>query len=261
MVEVGDCQLYCGDSYEILAELNVVADAFITDPPYGMTDAEWDTQGLDGFRFWQLAESKSKQSSNYVLFGCGKFSIDLINSKREWFRYDLTWQKTSTMGFMQANLMPLRSHESVYIFGQPGFQKSATYNPIKTYNSHNVGRVFGGWAQHMTELYGKVGSCPFVSDGWMHPRSVITFALDRNGKERGLHPTQKPLLLMEWLVKTYTNEGDLVIDPFMGSGSTGVACVRLGRKFLGIEKDEEYFKTAVERITRERKSVEVSLFD
>ena len=262
MIEVGQSQLHNGDAYEVLAGLDITADAIISDPPFGSTSIEWDQQGLDYVRFWELVEAKTKQEANYVLFGCGRFSFDLVKSKWDWFRYDIIWQKTTVMGFLNANLMPLRSHEGVYVFGQPGKQKSATYNPIKTHNPRNVGKTFGNRSQRIIQVYGEKETMPFVSDGWMNPRSVLTFSLDYCSRLRGNHPTQKPVALMEWLVSTYTNEGDIVIDPFMGSGTTGVACARLKRRFIGIEKSPEHFETAVARVSEESsRASEPTLFD
>jgi site-specific DNA-methyltransferase (adenine-specific) len=194
---------------------------------------------------WELVDYKTKPTANFVMFGCGCFAIDLVNSKYRWYRYDLVWQKNNKVGFLNANKMPMRNHEQVLVFGRPGFQESATYNPVKTPG----GRPFVKKTRVRQGGVYPASSYTSESDGSRHPCTVLAFDHDRyKDEQRGFHPTQKPLALMEWLVKSYTNEGDLVIDPFMGSGTTGVACAKLNRRFLGIEQKTEYFETAVERI-------------
>jgi site-specific DNA-methyltransferase (adenine-specific) len=238
---IGGCILYQGDCFDILPKLDITADAVISDPPFGITDCDWDVAPPLA-RFWGTVEAKAKPMANFVLFGCGRFSVDLVNSKYLWFRYDLIWHKNNKCGFLNANKMPLRNHESIMVFGQPGFQKAATYNPVKSAG----GRLGVRNTRHSKEgVYPTMQDYTSVSDGNKHPCSVLPFDSDR---AKGHHPTQKPLSLMEFLIKSYTNEGDLVIDPFMGSGTTGVACARLGRRFIGIEREANYYETAIERI-------------
>jgi len=221
--------------------MNVTFDAVISDPPFGITDCDWDCSiPLDSF--WNMVDGHTKQSANFVLFGCNKFTVDLVNSKRKWYRYDLVWQKSKKVGFLNANLMPMRSHESILVFIRPGFFKAATYNPQKTPGGRKPGVKT---INHRSNVYRDQGEYTHVSDGTVHPCSVLTF-----NSEFGQHPTQKPLALMDFLVKSYTNEKDIVIDPFMGSGTTGVACVKAGRKFIGIERKKEYFDFACERIEK-----------
>ena len=127
---IGDCTLYQGDCFDILPKLDIEADAVISDPPFGITACDWDVV-FSLARFWDLLDRRSKQSANFVLFGCGKFSIDLVNSRYNWYRYDLIWAKNNKVGFLNANLMPMRNHEQILVFGRPGFQKAAAYNPQK----------------------------------------------------------------------------------------------------------------------------------
>jgi site-specific DNA-methyltransferase (adenine-specific) len=127
---IGNCTLYQGDCFDILPKLDVTADAIISDPPFGITSCDWD-KAFSLARMWDLFDCKTKQTANFVLFGCGKFSVDLINSKYGWYRYDLIWAKNNKCGFLNANLMPMRNHESILVFGRPGIQKAATYNPQK----------------------------------------------------------------------------------------------------------------------------------
>ena len=248
---IGDCTLYCGDCFDILPKLDVCADAVISDPPYGITDCDWDTAPPLA-QFWGLADSKTKPTANFVLFGLGKFAVDLINSKYRWYRYDLIWAKNNKVGFLNANLMPMRNHEQILVFGRPGFQKASTYNPQKGGSLQKAVRK--QTTNHRSSVYANCGTYTHISDGTLHPCSIVPFKSDKNTKQ-GLHPTLKPLALMDWLVKTYTNEGDTVIDPFMGSGTTGLACAMHGRWFIGIEKEPEYFEKAIKRIGgRSRKS-------
>ncbi|MCL2710568.1 MAG: site-specific DNA-methyltransferase [Planctomycetaceae bacterium] len=238
-VNIGNATLYCGDCFSVLPKLDVEFDAVISDPPFGITDCEWDCSiPLDSF--WAMVECQTKQSANFVLFGCGKFTVDLVNSKRKWYRYDLVWAKSKKCGFLNANLMPMRGHESILVFIRPGFFKAATYNPQKTPGGKAGIKI----RNHRSSVYRDKGEYTHVSDGTMHPSSVLPF-----NSEFGQHPTQKPLALMEFLVRSYTNEKDIVIDPFMGSGTTGIACVKAGRTFIGIERNKKYFDIACERIS------------
>jgi site-specific DNA-methyltransferase (adenine-specific) len=241
-VTIGKSTLYCGDCFEVLPRLDIKADAVISDPPFGMTACDWDvTFPLD--RFWEMVNPKTKPAANFVLFGCGKFSVDLVNSNRKWYRYDLIWYKNNKVGFLNANKMPLRNHESIMVFGRPGFRKAAVYNPQKSLGGRpgiKTNNLYGG-------IYDKQGSYISVSDGMLYPCSVLPFDSDKH-KRLGQHPTQKPLALMTFLMKSYTNEGNTVIDPFMGSGTTGVAAVQAGRTFIGIEKEQQYFDIACQRI-------------
>jgi site-specific DNA-methyltransferase (adenine-specific) len=241
-ITIGNATLYCGDCFDVLPRLNMKFDAVISDPPFGMTACDWDVAfPLD--QFWGMLEGKTKPAANFVLFGCGKFTIDLVNSNRKWYRYDLIWKKNNKAGFLLANKMPLRNHESILVFGRPGSRHAATYNPQKSPGGRRgiiTNKLRGG-------VYSKVGSYTGVYDGTLHPCSVLPFDSDKD-RRQGLHPTIKPLELMEFLVKSYSNEGDIIIDPFMGSGTTGVAAVQSGRTFIGIEQEKNYFDIACKRI-------------
>jgi len=237
-VQIGNATLYLGDCFKVLPKLDVVCDAIITDPPFGITNCPWDKPiPLDAF--WNMIECRAKQSANYVFFGSGKFIVDLICSKRKWYRYDMIWVKSKKCGFLNANLMPMRSHESILVFIRPGFVKKAVYNPQKLPG----GRVRIQTTNHRSSVYRDSGEYTHVSDGSLHPCSVLYFK-----SEAGHHSTQKPVALMEHLVKSYSKENEIILDPFMGSGSTGVAAINTGRKFIGIEKNAEYFDIACKRI-------------
>jgi DNA modification methylase len=239
-VTIGNATLYLGDSFKILPKLDVIADAVISDMPYNCTDCRWDKRiPLD--LFWEIVEPLMKPTANYVLFSAGKFTVKLINSKSKWHRYDLIWEKSKKVSFLNANLRPMRNHETIQVFIRPGFIRKAVYNAQKTAG----GRVRTQIKNRKSSVYRDTGEYLHVSDGTQHPTSVLHF---KNERGKGIHPTLKPVDLMEWLVKSFTNEGDLVIDPFAGSGSTAVACLNTGRRFIGIEKCKEYFDVAVKRM-------------
>ena len=218
------CDLYLGDCFEIMPKLGVIADATITDTPYNCMDNDWDW-GIPLDKFWEIVRTKTKQAANIILFGCGGFTIDLANSNRKWFRYKYAWLKSNLGNWQNAARQPLRAYEDVLVFGRPGFMKAATFNPIKTPSQKSPAKM-------------------------INPCDVVSFDIDNDQQGIERHPTQKPLALMEHLVKTYTNEGDLVIDMFMGSGTTACACVKLNRRFIGIEQKQEYVDMAVERLNR-----------
>jgi site-specific DNA-methyltransferase (adenine-specific) len=239
-VEIGNATLYCGDSFRILPKLDLQADAIISDPPFGITNCKWDKPiPLD--KFWAMVEGLTKQSANFVLFGCSKFTVDLINSNRKWYRYDLTWQKTKKCGFLNSRLMPMRNHEQILVFGRPGFKAKTTYNAQKIAG----GKPYVKTTNHKSNVYQGKGEYTHISDGTLHPGSVLYFK-----SETGGHSTMKPIPLMEFLVRSYTNENDVVIDPFCGSGSTGIACIKHNRRFIGIERDKKFFDIAVDRIEK-----------
>jgi site-specific DNA-methyltransferase (adenine-specific) len=239
-IEIGNCTLFHGDCYEILPKLDVEAEAIVSDPPYGVTACGWD-EGLLLPMFWDMINNNAKMSANIVLFAAGRFMIDLINSKYHWYRYDLIWVKNNKVGFLNCNKQPMRSHEHILVFGRVGERNSATYNPVK-----NEGKPY---TRKHCNNEGVYPSRSYVtdSDGQRHPCSVLQYDHDKM-QLRNIHPTLKPLKLMENLIETYSNKKDIVIDPFMGSGTTGVACRKLDRQFIGVERDETFFEVAIKRI-------------
>ena len=237
-VTIGNATVYLGDCFDILPKLDVKFDAVISDPPFGISDCGWDYSiPLDSF--WDMVEGKAKPTANFVLFACGRFTHELYSSKPKWFRYDLIWQKTKKVGFLWANKMPMRNHESILVFNRPGHFKTAIYNPQKT----SGGRVGITTRNHQSSVYRDKGEYTHTSDGTLHPCSVLNFR-----SAFGNHPTEKPVDLMKWLVKSYSGKGDTIVDPFMGSASTGIACVKTGRSFIGIEQNEEYYNIACKRL-------------
>ena len=246
---IDNCTIINGNCFDILPGLDVAVDAVISDPPFACTDLEWDTRiPLD--RFWELMEAKTKPAANFALFATMRFGVDLINSRRNFFRYDIVWSKNTKCGFLWSKHAVLRSHELILLFTRAGEFLKATYNPQRTPGgrvdtTRRINRNPGG-------VYGRTNSCTTIRDGLIHPSSVLCFDSDRGHNKGILHPTQKPLALIEWLIQTYTNEGDTVLDPFMGSGTTALAAKRLNRKFIGIELDKTYYNVAHQRLAQAR---------
>ena len=214
-------------------------DSVITDPPYGTTALAFDQIVIDWPAWWAEVHRITKEAGVIVCFAADLFTVDLIQSNRKHYRYRLVWEKTMPVGFFSANKRPLRAHEDVLVFTRR--MEDSTYNAQKTAGEawKRPGRSSAAHYESTAE------NNPVESDGERHPKSVIHFA---NPNNCSLHPTQKPLDLMEWLVRTYTNPNDRVLDPFAGSGSTGAACVMLGREFVGVELDPAYHATAQRRV-------------
>ena len=214
-------------------------DLVLTDTPYQKTQNSWDSI-IPLEPMWEQIKRVIKPNGAIVLFGQNTFTFKLGLSNEKMFRYTLTWEKTKAGGFLNAKRMPLQAHEDILVF----YKKLPTYNPQfeegKPYTKKAVtngdGRNYGN--------FDRVGQVS-VNEGKRYPRSVVKFSNDNHGS---LHPTQKPVSLMEYLIKTYTNECETVLDFTMGSGSTGVACVNTNRNFIGIEMDENYFNIAEKRI-------------
>ena len=233
----------CFRALEELADGSV--DAVISDPPYGTTDCAWDV-AVDWLAFWDLVARKLKPDGVVALFAAGKFTFDLWKSNPRWYRYDLVWHKTAPVGFLMANQQPLRSHESILIFA-PRLIGSC-YNPQKTVPTKKATRHARSSG---TSIYHNHYDRIWTDDGSRHPTSVLKFTRERAGgwaQARVKHPTLKPLALMEWLVRSYSRPGDLVVDPFLGSGSTAEACLRNGRRFFGCEKNRTFYRRAVKRL-------------
>jgi len=192
---------------------------------------------------WTHYKRIIKDNGVVILFANGMFTADLMTSNRTMWKYNLIWEKTQPTGFLNAKKMPLRSHEDICIF----YKKPPTYNPQKTTgHTRKVSRAEHKTGCKSTLDYGEHGLTTYDSTE-RYPKSVWKFAKDI--QKSALHPTQKPLALIEELIKTYTNEGDFVVDSCMGSGTCGVACKNLNRRYLGIEKDKEIYSIAVDRMS------------
>lgn len=229
-----------GDCLELMKDIpDASVDLILCDLPYGTTRNKWDSV-LPLVELWH--EYRRVCRGTVVLTAAQPFTSALVMSNTDWFTQALVWKKNIASNFLNANRQHLMRHEDVIVFSprQPTFNKQCV--PGKPYKQKRSGRDDTG------DNYGNISKrTDTVNDGLRNPTSVLEF-----DRETGLHPTQKPVALMEYLIRTYTNEGDLVLDNCMGSGTTGVACVNTGRRFIGIEKDEQYFKIAKERIEKAR---------
>lgn len=210
-------------------------DLVLCDLPYGTTRNKWD-KIIDLDKLWEHYNRIIKDNGAIVLFSQQPFSSKLIESNPKMFRYEWIWVKEQGTGFLNAKKMPLKSHENILVF----YKKPPVYNPqMRTgFKPYKAKQKSAG------SNYNKSKPVVTISNGERYPLDVISFKHD--GKK--LHPTQKPVALLEYLIKTYTNEGGLVLDNCMGSGSTGVAALELDRNFIGIELDKHYFDTATKRI-------------
>lgn len=242
-------ELYWGDCLKIMDGLiadGVKVDAIITDPPYGTTACKWDSV-IPFDEMWKRLKALRYDNTPIVLFGSQPFTSKLVVSNINEFRYELIYQKRVGSNFAQAKHQPLKEHENILVF----YKDKPTYNPIKEpRKGSGLNRLKSGYKSNPASgefnNHMKSNRTEVEYTELKYPSSVQEF----NNRERGmgLHPTQKPLALMEYLVKTYTNEGDTVLDFTMGSGTTGVACKNLNRNFIGIELDENYFNIAKQRI-------------
>ena len=224
-------------------------DCIICDLPYGTTACKWDNV-IPFEPLWAQYKRIIKDNGAIVLFGSQPFTSALVMSNPKWFKYELIWHKSHPTGFASSKKRTMKYHENICVF----YDKQPTYNPQMTigrknhWNINKAGRVSNSQPK-LGEVENKNGNNKF-------PNSVNYYdCANRNGI---LHPTQKPVPLLEYLVKTYTNEGDTVLDNTMGSGTTGVACKQLNRSFIGIEMDDKYFDIASKRINEAQRSV--SLF-
>ena len=233
-------KLMQGDCLELLQGIEAgTVDMVLTDPPYGTTSCKWDSI-IPLEPMWEQLKRVTKKNGAVVLFGSQPFTSALVMSNPKMFKYEWVWIKEKGKGHLNCKKMPLKSTEDICVF----------YSELPTYNPQFMGgkayAKLGCNKQALNKgVYGKVKeSNDTISDGKRYPKTDLYFV----SMQRTVHPTQKPVALMEYLIKTYTNEGETVLDFTMGSGTTGVACKNLNRKFIGIELDEQYFMIAQERI-------------
>lgn len=239
-----------GDCLELMKDLpDKSIDAIIADLPYGITRAKWDSI-LDLDLLWKQYERIIKPNGAVILFGSQPFTTTLINSNIKDFKYTLVWDKKMKVGMMNCKRMPLRQHEDIVVF----YKKQPTYNPQMTKGKMRNKKIA---PTKDFEVYGQITPIDNFNDDY-YPSSILEFS-NANQKAKS-HPTQKPVELMEYLIKTYTNEGDVVLDNTMGSGTTGVACVNTNRKFIGMELDDKYFEIAEKRINDTIKDKQCNLF-
>lgn len=246
---MSDIKLYNGDCLELMKLIpDKSIDLILCDLPYGITRNKWDSIiPLD--KLWRQYERVVKDNSAICLFADGMFMAKLMASNPKMWRYNLIWNKVLPSGFLNANRMPLRVTEEIVVF----YNKQPIYNPqkIKGAPNHSKGKATNKTSEDNCQVNNNYGKYTIVDNhkelgDMKHPTSLITFS--KPHPSISLHPTEKPIQLCEWLIKTYTNENMVVLDNCMGSGSTGVACLNTNRNFIGIELDEGYYNIANKRI-------------
>ena len=235
-------KLYFGDCLEIMPSLQEKVELVLTDPPYGTTQCKWDSV-IPFDKMWGQLKRVIKPNGAIVMTAAQPFTTTLIASNMKMFKYCWVWDKKLPRGHLNAKRQPLRRFEDVAVF----YGKQTTYNPQKTTgHKRKVARTVYEKSGDGSQVYGAERRDTFYDSTERYPTGIIEIS---NADQRGkTHPTQKPVALMEYLIKTYTNEGETVLDFTMGSGTTAVAAVNTGRKFIGIEKEEKYCEIAKQRI-------------
>ena len=230
-------QLLNGDCLQLMKQIpNKSIDMILCDLPYGTTACKWDSV-IPFEPLWEQYKRIIKDNGAIVLFGSQPFTTELNHSNLKMFRYEWIWIKNNSTGFQLANKRPLKKHEIISVF----YRKQPTYNPqgLQVYGKINKRKSTG-------DNWSEMNNNEYIQRFTNYPTQILEFGYD---KEK-LHPTQKPVALLEYLIKTYSNEDDIILDNCMGSGSTGVACVNTGREFIGIELDENYYNIAKNRISQ-----------
>mgnify|MGYP006439643795 CR=1 FL=1 len=232
-----------GNCLERMKEIETDSvDMALVDPPYETTSCKWD-KIIDLSLMWEQLSRIVKLNGSIAIMASQPFTSKLIMSNPDWFRYCWYWEKERLTNIAQVKKRPGKTIEEICVF----YKKQPTYNPqmVKHNGPKRTNKVKNGKMGELTDINQK-NVKEYNDTGYRYPTQVLKF--QRDTLKLNLHPTQKPLALMEYLIKTYTNENDSVIDFAMGSGTTGVACVNLNRQFIGIELDENYFNIAKERI-------------
>lgn len=230
--------IYQGDCLEIMKEIpNKSIDMILCDLPYGTTRNKWDSIiPLD--KLWEGYERIIKDNGAIVLTAVQIFASQLIMARPYLFKYDLIWKKTISSGQLNVNKQPLRAHEHILVF----YKKQPTYNQqFMAGKPYSINRK----VTYKGESYNKQKDTSKINNGFRHPTSVLEFS---NPRIKDGHPTQKPILLFEYLIKTYTNEGNLILDNCIGSGTTAIASLKTNRNYIGIELNKKYFYMTNERI-------------
>jgi len=223
-------------------------DMICTDLPYGMTACKWDTV-IPFEPLWDAYKRIVKPNGAIVLFGSQPFTSALVMSNPKMFRYEWIWNKVVPTGFLNAKIIPMKIHENILVF----YASNPTYNPQKYYKGKGMHRNGTNYTKQeilvREGIYGSLKNGSNIRSEYAFPNSII-IASKGNGHttKKNVHPTQKPVALLEYLIQTYTNAGETVLDSCMGSGTTGVACINTSRNFIGIERDEHYFNLSSERI-------------
>ncbi len=254
-------KIILGDCLEIMKDIPEHSiDLIITDPPSGKTACEWDKK-LDLNKMWNEFERIGKEGCVYIFITIQPFTTDIINSKRDWFKYDWIWNKVNGSNIMNLKYQPFRTHETILIFSKGSIK---IFNPQREYRTllslkrypigtHNTVKRGGkGKIEHYN--IESIDS-PMSEDGKKHPSSIITFGKCENGANESKrfnsgfkHPTRKPVALYNYLILTYSNENNIILDPFSGSGTTAISCLQTNRHYIGIEKEKKYFDMSIKRI-------------
>ena len=245
-------ELYNGDCLEIMKNISDKSvDMILCDLPYGTTACKWDTI-IPFDKLWKQYNRIIKDDAAIVLFGSEPFSTELRHSNLEMYKYDLIWDKKKSSSALNCNYQPLKTHEIISVFGKMAttYSKNGNmkYNPQGIIPREKVNKRNSNKA----DIFHSNPNIPTIQKYTNYPKSILSFSREN----KCVHPTQKPVDLLEYLIKTYTNEGEIVLDNCMGSGSTGVACVNTNRNFIGIELDRDYFNIAKERIENAKGGVE-----
>ena len=231
-----------GDCLELMNDIpDKSVDMILCDLPYGVTQCKWDVI-IPFDKLWEQYNRIIKNNGAVVLFGNEPFTSLLICSNLKNFKYNWIWQKNKTTGFLNAKKQPLNDNETISVF----YKKQCTYNPQMTVAEKTYKR--GMAKRSKSDCYGEEKDFVQIETGLRYPKRIQYF--NNNHTREQLHPTQKPVELLEYLIKTYTNEDEVVLDNSMGSGSTGVACINTNRRFIGIEIEEKYFEIAKNRILK-----------
>lgn len=242
-----DFTLHHGDCLELMKAIPPGSvDMILTDPPYGTTACKWDNV-IPFEPMWEQIWRVLKPNGACLLFGSEPFSSALRMSQIKRFKYDWVWKKSKPVGFVNAKLMPLKQHEIISVFSMKSTANGADNMVYYPQGLKEINKIVKGGkhSKHGENTYWRPSQKELLmQENTNYPRSVI----EHSSSGKTIHPTQKPVALLEYLIKTYTLEGETVLDFTMGSGSTGVACVNTGRKFIGIEMDDKYFEIAKQRI-------------
>ena len=231
-----------GDCLELMNDIpDKSVDMILCDLPYGVTQCKWDAI-IPFDKLWEQYNRIIKNNGAVVLFGSEPFTSLLICSNLKNFKYNWIWQKNNTTGFINAKKQPLNDNETISVF----YKKQCTYNPQMTVAEKTYKR--GMAKRSKSDCYGEEKDFVQIETGLRYPKRIQYF--NNNHTREQLHPTQKPVELLEYLIKTYTNEDEVVLDNCMGSGSTGVACINTNRRFIGMEIEEKYFEIAKDRILK-----------
>jgi len=236
-----------GDCLEVMKDIEDKSiDLIVCDLPYGTTECKWDSVIPFG-PLWEQYERIIKDNGAIVLNASQPFTSVLVMSNLKLFKYPLVWRKTRIQGFAQAPYRFMTEHEDILVFGKGGCAKNAKnrmkFNPQDLIYKPRITK--GKKADASPHRIRKTDQKDFVSEWTNYPKSVIEIGSDF----KTIHPTQKPVALLEYLIKSYSNEGDVVLDNCIGSGTTAIACINTNRKYIGIEKDEKYFNMAMDRIS------------